>query len=142
LVPIEVARNRENTVAVAHCFGKLTEADVKNAINFAFSSGLIEPSLDRIVTIDPTAELHELDSATLRRIQQCVVSQELRGNRAGRFRSVLVHSSPLQMQLLQLYKAIWDELALPGVEFFIASNLKEAWITLGRRPSPLQREST
>lgn len=141
-MPIEVARNQEGTVAVAHCFGKLTEADVKNAIKFAFSSGLIEPSLDRIVTIDPTAELHELDSATLRRIQQCVVSQELCGNSEVRFRSVLVHSSPLQMQLLLLYKTIWDELALSGIEFFIASNLEEAWITLGRPPSPLQREST
>ena len=141
-MPIEVARTLEGTVAVAHCFGKLTEADVKNAIKFAFSSGLIEPSLDRIVTIDPTAELHELDSATLRRIQQCVVSQELCGNSEVRFRSVLVHSSPLQMQLLLLYKTIWDELALSGIEFFIASNLEEAWIALGRPPSPLQREST
>jgi len=136
-VPVEVVRNHEETVVVARFFGRLTEPDIKRAIQMAFATGRAEPGLDRIVIIEPTAEVHELDSAALRRIQTCVHHEEVRGSAEVSFRSVFVHSSPLHTPLLRLYKAIWDELALPGVEFHVASSLAEASRLLGVRPPPL-----
>ena len=137
-MPIEVTKTRDGTVAVAHCFGKLTGVDVSDSINFAFGSRRIEPSLDRIVTISPDAELYELDIEALRSIQQCILDQELRDGRAARFRSVLVHSSPEQETLMKLYKAIWDALDVPGAEFFVVASEDEAWRTLGLVPLPIQ----
>lgn len=138
-MPIEFAKNRDRTVAIAYCFGKLTEAEICDSISFAFDSRYIEPSLDRIITIDAGTELHELDIDALRGIQRYVLGQELRGGREASFRSVLVHSSPMQMQLLQLYKAIWDSLDLPGVEFFVVASEAAAWEALGSVPSAFQR---
>lgn len=138
-MPIDYARNQEGTVAVAYCFGKLTEADVLNSLSFAFGSGHIEPGLDRIVTVDPAAELHELDIEALRRIQQHVFNEELRNGPEVGFRSVLVHSSPMQRHLMQLYKAIWDAMKLPQVEFSIVPSEDEAWRILGLAPSALRR---
>lgn len=137
-MPIEVAKTRDGTVAVAYCFGKLTGADVSASISFAFDSRRIESSLDRIVTFSPDAELHELDIEALRRIQRRVLDRELRGGREACFRSVLVHSSPEQKNLMQLYKAIWDALDLPDVEFFVVASEDKAWKTLGVVPSALQ----
>jgi hypothetical protein len=138
-MPIEVTKIRGGTVAVAYCFGNLTEADVSDSISLAFGSRRIEPSLDRIVKTSPDAELHELDIEALRSIQRRILDQELRSGREACFRSVLVHSSPSQKNLMQLYKAIWDALDLPGVEFFVVASEDEAWRTLGLMPSAFQR---
>lgn len=133
-MPVEVVKNQEGTVVVARFFGRLTEADIVHAIRLAFATGHAEPGLDRIVIIEPTAEAHELDSRALRRIQKCVHSEEMRGSAEISFRSVFVHSSPLHTPLLRLYTALWDELALPGVQFYVASTLAEAVRFLGVRP--------
>ena len=138
-MPIEIAKTRDGTVAVAYCFGNLTEADVCDSISFAFGSRRIEPGLDRIVTIDPDAELHKLDIEALRSIQRRILERERRDGGEACFRSVLVHSSPMQKHLWQLYKAIWDVLDLPGVEFSIVASEDEAWEILGSEPSALQR---
>ena len=96
-MPIEVTKIRGGTVAVAYCFGNLTEADVSDSISLAFGSRRIEPSLDRIVKISPDAELHELDIEALRSIQRRILDQELRSGREACFRSVLVHSVPIRL---------------------------------------------
>ena len=140
-MPIELARNPEGTLVVVYCFGNLTEADVVNSLNFAFGTGQIEPGLDRIVTIDPATELHELGVEALRRIQRHVLKKELGNGTELRFRSVLVHSSPMQRHLLQLYKAIWDEMELPQVRFSIVPSEDEAWRILGLPPTALRRGS-
>lgn len=138
-MPIEIAKNGDGTVAIARCFGTLSEADVSGAIDIAFGSRRIEPSMDRIITFDPDAELHELDFHALRSIQRLVLKRELQGGGKVCFRSVLVHSSPMQMQIMELYKAIWDSLDLPGVEFFVVASKAEAWETLGSVPFALRR---
>ena len=40
---------------------------------------------------------------------------------------------------MELYKAIWDALDLPGVEFSIVVSEDEAWKILGSTPSALKR---
>ena len=138
-MPIEFIRNPEGTIAVAYCFGELSEADISNSISFAFGSGQAEPGLDRIVTFDPATKLHELDTTALRSIQRRVLEFERRNGREACFRSVLVYSSPMQQHLMQLYKAIWDELGLPGVEFFVVASEEEAWKLLDSVPLALRR---
>ena len=133
-MPVEIARNGDGTVAVAYCFGKLTATDVSDSVNVAFSARGIEPGMDRIVTIDPAAGLQDLDIDALRRIQRRILDQELQDGGEAAFRSVLVHSSPMQMRLLRLYKAIWDALNLPGVEFFVVESEDEGWEILGSVP--------
>ena len=138
-MPVEVSRAREGSVVVAHCFGRLSEADVCEAIDFAFGSRQIEPSMDRIVIFDPDTELHELDIEALRHIQQSLIHHELRAVGQACFRSVLVSSSAIQRSLLELYKAIWDELDLPAVSFSVVASEEEAWRILGPMPNVLQR---
>ena len=112
-------------------FGQLDEAAITDMVKQAFSTGGAEPGVDRIIVIEPSTEVHDLDSGALRRIQLCVQKEEQRSGQEVSFRTVFVHSSPMHTPLLLLYKAIWDERALPGVEFFVASSLAEAAGILG-----------
>ena len=140
-MPVEITRTPDGRVAVAYCFGILTGADVDESITFAFDSRHIEPSLDRIIMLAPDAELHLLDIEALRRIQRRVLERERHHGGAARFRSVLVHSSPAQKHLMKLYKAIWDALELPDVEFTIAASDAEAWEILDLAPFAYQRDA-
>ncbi len=138
-MPVEITRTPDGRVAVAYCFGTLTGADVNDSVTFAFDSRHIEPSLDRIITLAPDAELHLLDIEALRRIQRRILERERQDDGEACFRSVLVHSSPAQKHLMQLYKAIWDALELPDVEFTIVADEAEAWEILGLAPFAFQR---
>ena len=137
-MPVEISTTRDGSIAIAYCFGKLTEANVTESVAFAFGERQIRPSMDRIVKLDPAVELHELEYDTLQRIQRRVLDHELQDGGEVSFRSCLVHSSPLQKILLDLYKAIWDELALPGVEFLVVASEDEAWKALGLKPAVRQ----
>lgn len=137
-MPVEISTTPDGSVVIAYCFGKLTEADVAESVAFAFGKRQIRPSMDRIVKLDPAVELHELEYETLQRIQQRILDHELQDGGEVSFRSCLVHSSPVQKILLDLYKAIWDELALPGVEFLVVASEDEAWRLLGLKPAVLQ----
>ena len=137
-MPVEFSTTQDGSVAVAYCFGKLTEGNVTEAIAFAFGERQIRPSMDRVVKLDAATELHELEYETLQRIQKKILDHELQAGREVGFRSFLVHSSPIQKSLLDLYKAIWDELALPGVEFIVVASEEEAWNALGSKPAVLQ----
>jgi len=137
-MPVEFSMSQDGSIAVAYCFGKLTEANVAESITFAFGERKIQPSMDRIVKFDPAVELHELEYETLQRIRQRILDYELQDGRDVSFRSCLIHSSPVQKILLDLYKAIWDELALPGVEFLVVASEDEAWEALGLQPTILR----
>lgn len=125
-MPVEISTISDGSIALAHCFGNLTKADIHQSLDFAFGTHRIEPGGDRIVTIDPDAQLHALDTDTLKSIQQRVFEEETRGGRAAQFRSVLVHASPPQERIMLLYQAIWSGLNLPGVEFFVVADMDEA----------------
>ena len=137
-MPVEISTTQDGSVAIAYCFGILTEANVAESIAFAFGERRIRPSMDRIVKFDPAVELHELEYETLQRIQQRILDHELTGGGEVGFRSCLIHSSPIQKVLLDLYKAIWDELALPGVEFLVVASEDEAWKALDLQPTVLR----
>lgn len=137
-MPVDISRSRQGTVVIARFSGHLSEADVRQAITLAFATGRAEPGMDRLVVIESTAEVHEVDTVALQRIRRCVHQEETRSSANPSFRSVFVYSSPLHAPLLQLYKAIWDQLGLPGVEFFVAPTLAEAARLLGVPPPELE----
>ena len=104
------------------------------AVAVAFSSKIFEPGLNRIVTLDPSVELHQLNAEALRRIREHIAAEEQRGGRSARFRSVLVATTDEQSFVLRLYKAVWEALKLPGVEFIVVSTEAAAWEWLERPP--------
>jgi len=134
MVPLLIVRNTDNTVAIAKFFGRLTCDDVVEAVEFAFGSQDIEPGLDRIITIDPRAELDELDARALRIVREQILKREGLNNGGSGFRSVLVEQSPDQYFILNLYKAIWEELCFAEVEFHVVSSEQEAWRLLESSP--------
>ena len=121
-MPIELSVTGDGTIALAHCFGTLTETDCLEAVRFAFATQHMQPGRDRIVTIEKGAQLHKLDFDVLKSIQECVLEEETRGGGTPRFRSVLVFKSPPQENILKLYQAIWQDLHLPDVEYFVTDN--------------------
>ena len=54
-MPIEYSFLRDDSVAVAHCFGELTEADVVAAVKHGGEDQRLAACRRRIVTIDPAA---------------------------------------------------------------------------------------
>lgn len=126
-------------MAIVHCSGKLTGADLCASVVAAFETRRMEPSLDRIVTVDRRARLYEIDFGVLQNIQRLVLEEETRGDREASFRTVLVYSSPMQKHIMQLYKTIWDGLNLPQVDFFISPSQEEALELLGSRPVGARR---
>jgi hypothetical protein len=126
-MPVSCTRDPSKAVGLVRCFGTLTEQDFQDSIRCAFGSLVFEPGLDRIVTLDRDVDLHLLDAAALRRICEHIVLHERSQGRAVRFRSVLVPGSDHQQPILSLYKATWDALRLPGVDFFIVPTEEEAW---------------
>ena len=72
-MPVEVTRNRDSHFVEVKCYGKLTVADVSESLDTAFGTHLIEPGLDRVVFLDPRAQLHELDLEALQRIKRKAV---------------------------------------------------------------------
>ena len=125
-MPIELSVTGDGTIALAHCFGKLTASDCREAVRFAFATQRMQPGKDRIVTIEKGAQLHNLNLDMLKSIQECVLEEETRGGGAPCFRSVLIFKSPPQENILKLYQAIWQDLNLPNVEFFVTDNEDEA----------------
>ncbi len=118
-MPVEIFNTDDGAVALVRCYGNLTEADLRASVEHAFSQRLVKPHQDRIVMIDQDAGMGELDTKALKNIQQQVLEEETRDGSGARFRSVLVYSAPLQEDLLKLYRALWNDLNLPGVEFFV-----------------------
>jgi hypothetical protein len=125
-MPVEISSTDDGTVALARCYGNLSEADIRTSLDFAFTEHRIDPGQDRIVTIDIDAQLHALDPPTLKMIQQRVLQAETRDGRAAKFRSVLVYASPQQEKIMSLYKAIWNGMKYPNVEFFVVDSRDEA----------------
>ena len=125
-MPVEISSKDDGTIALARCYGSLSEADIRASLDFVFTEHRIKPGQDRIVTIDIDAQLHALDPPTLKSIQQRVLQEETRGGRAAKFRSVLVYASPQQEKIMRLYKAIWNGLKFPNVEFYIVDSMDEA----------------
>ena len=62
LMPVEITANRGGSVAVANRFGKLRVPDATDSIRFAFGRRQIEASQDRVIKIDPNAELYEFEA--------------------------------------------------------------------------------
>lgn len=133
-MPVEFSTEKGGSVAVAYCFGTLVEDDLLDAISFAFGSERLKPGQDRIIVFETDAQLYNLDARALKQIQQRVYAEEIRNGPPPSFRSVLVYSAPMQQQVLQLYKAIWDVLDLQGVQFNIAASKEEALTLLESRP--------
>ncbi len=125
-MPVEISSTDDGTIALARCYGNLSQADIQKSLEFAFSEHRIEPGQDRIITIDVDAQLHALDPPTLKKIQQRVFQEETRGGREAKFRSVLVYASPQQEKIMKLYKAIWNGLKFPNVNFSVVDSMDEA----------------
>ena len=133
-MPVDVTRIEDGTIAHAHCTGVLKEADIRASVGFAFGSHRIEPGMDRIVTIGRDAQLHELDADALQSIQGRVLDMETLDGRPASFRSVLVYETAAQELVVKLYRAIWDRLYLPGVEFHVVESFDAALEAL-RQPA-------
>lgn len=117
-------------LAVARCDGRVLEAEIHEAIAFSFEKLRIPPGIDRLVLVDPTADLAAIDAEALHRIHDHVFDLSGR-DAAPAFRSVLVTPSPFHRPIAELYKAIWDSHRLPGVEFWVMTTPDEAARLLG-----------
>ncbi len=125
-MPIEFSSANDGTIALVHCSGAITMANIGAAVRSAFGERHVEPGQDRIILVDEDVQLHEIDFDALKNIQRLILEEEGRNGRTPQFRSVLVYSTPAQQQLMTLYKAIWGPLNLAGVKFFIAASEEEA----------------
>lgn len=137
-MPFDYSRTNDNDLAIAYAHGNLSESDIIASLTFAFGTGQIEPGMDRIVIFDPQAEVYNLDLLALKHIQQRVLDEESRDGHEPRFRAVLVAYDRAHKQIHQLYKAIWDVLEHPGVQFFIADS-REAALALLKAKGPADR---
>jgi hypothetical protein len=134
-MPLEIAKHSDGIVVVCRCYGNLTRADVLDSVKFAFATHQIEPGSSRIVTVAEDAELNELDPEALVDIRSQVLELERQDGRDASFRSVLVASTNMQKMIMRLYKAIWDALYMPGIEFCVVESEEEAWKILGADPA-------
>jgi hypothetical protein len=113
-------------LAVGRSEGRVLESEIKDAIDFAFGPGRLPLGVDRIVYVEPTADLREIDSDTLHRIQAHIMQQTgVPDGKLSAFRSILVAPSPFHRPIVELYKAIWDSHRLPGVEFSVVTTIAE-----------------
>ncbi len=133
-MPVELNRDQDHNVAVVRCSGNVTLDDITTSVTHAFSTRQIEPGMDRIIMFDPRARLHELDLNALQTIQRIVMEQEKGGSGDIQFRSVLVVAAEEHQGILKLYKALWELVNLPKVEFFLA-NSKQSALELLTAPS-------
>ncbi len=117
-------------LAVAHCDGQVLESEIHEAIDFSFDLARLPDGIDRIVLVEPTADLRALDAEVLHRIQERMLERSSPAG-APAFRSVLVTPSPFHRPIAELYKAIWDSHRLPGVEFWVVATPEEAARVLG-----------
>jgi hypothetical protein len=117
-------------LAVARCDGLVLESEIHAAIDFSFEVWHMQPGTDRLVLVEPTADLGGIDAEALHRIHEHVF--DLSGQHAApAFRSVLVTPSPFHRPVAELYKAIWDSHRLPAVDFWVVTTPEEAARLLG-----------
>jgi hypothetical protein len=130
-MPISIHVHDALRLAVARCDGVVFEAEIHDAIRFSFEVEQMPGGIDRIVFIEPTADLRALDADALHRVQAHVFRLSGGPDALPAFRSVLVNPSPFHRPIAELYKAIWDSYQLPGVEFAVATTLDEGARLLG-----------
>jgi hypothetical protein len=130
-MPFTVDVHEQHGLAVAYCDGLVREEEVFYAIEFSFASNVVRGGIDRVVRIEPTADLRQLDAEALHRIQSHVFDVSNAQGGLAAFRSVLIASSPFHRPIAELYKAIWDSQQLPGVEFSVVTTMAEATTMLG-----------
>ena len=137
-MPVELSRDQDHNVAVVRCSGNVTLDDITASVAHAFSTRQIEPGMDRIVMFDPRARLHELDLNALQTVQRMVMEQEKGRSGDIKFRSVLVVAAEEHQGILKLYKALWELVNLPKVEFYLANSKQRAFELLATpsRSSP------
>jgi hypothetical protein len=133
-MPFTVDLYETDNLAVAHCDGLVLENEIHDAIEFSFTSEGAPGGIDRVVRVEPTADLRELDAEALHRIQSHVFRAGHARGSLSAFRSVLIAPSPFHLPIAELYKAIWDSQRLPGVEFFVVASAAEAARILGLPP--------
>ena len=135
-MPISIHVHDTQRLAVARCDGVVLEAEIHDAVRFSFEVERVPGGIDRIVFVEPTADLRALDADALHRVQAHVLQLSGGPDALPAFRSVLVNPSPFHRPIAELYKAIWDSYRLPGVEFAVVTTLAEATRLLGLPVGP------
>lgn len=130
-MPFTIDVHEAHNLAIALCDGLLREDEIHDAIGFSFAIREVSGLVDRVVRIEPTADLRELHADALRRIHAHVVRASSADGAMPVFRSVLIAPSPFHRPIAELYKAIWDGTDFPHVEFSVVTTPTEASLILG-----------
>lgn len=121
----------ERRLACGHASGLVRPEDIISAVDFAFSARILEPSMDRIVLVDPAARLYLLDFHALTQVRDHVLAHERSDGTEASFQVALVVSCPVHEGIARLYRAVWEILELPGVRLTVTRSPARALSALG-----------
>lgn len=114
----------EHSLYVAYVSGVVTEVEVERWVHHGAGQEFL--GHDRIFIFEPEARLQELRLTNLRHIQGTVLVEESVRSWHPRFRSIQVVEDISHRGVVELYRALWDRLASPDIEFLVVGSKQEA----------------
>lgn len=132
---VSFSRINDGQAVLASFTGRLKVTDVCEPLENAFTDGRFPRGVDRVLYLDPDAELSNLDLGALKEIQDRVLKREMNADGKVKFRAVLVCPNEIHQGILKLYKSVWDVLKITGVDFTVVNNLESAFEILRDTPA-------
>lgn len=99
-------RSRDERVSLALHFGGFDIGQVIREIGRAYRTGDLEPGIDSVVVLDPSAAPGDVGLSDIAEINACVAAHEMGGAALG-YRSVFVAPDRASRIFAQVYTASW-----------------------------------
>lgn len=130
-MPVRAYLLTDERLMIVHAAGELTAADFVDEMNAVSGRPGFDIGMDRLAYIDPTSEYHGLDIDALRDIRNTVrrVESPAPGGPV-KFRNALICPEAMLGILVDLYRALWEEICDAEVEIrqFTTTESALSWL--------------